>query len=315
MRTTLLYTLVVNALNLSLGLLVAHLLNRPLFLRGLWRSLILLPWVVPSYVVGLLWGFMWLKEGVINHLLVDVLGLLPQKPHWLIGPLTFVAIVLPTVWRSWPFVMVTYLAALQAIPQELYEAAMVDGATPFQAFHRVILPLALPGLAATAVYIFLTAWDELLFAQVLTTEATATIPVGIRNFVGNYQNRYDLVMAAAPQAPRPLPSGWSGWPFPCSSQKRRPGPSPSWRSMPWGASGSATGGGNSVLGTSDGGGRTSSSSSSLPTRTGPCTPRTSPKPSSPSSLRRRPGRRSTPWSTICARPCRESWSGRGSTTG
>jgi multiple sugar transport system permease protein len=89
-RTTLLYTLVVNALNLSLGLLVAHLLNRPLFLRGLWRSLILLPWVVPSYVVGLLWGFMWLKEGVINHLLVDVLGLLPQKPHWLIGPLTFV---------------------------------------------------------------------------------------------------------------------------------------------------------------------------------------------------------------------------------
>ena len=89
-RTTLLYTLVVNALNLPLGLLVAHLLNRPLFLRGLWRSLILLPWVVPSYVVGLLWGFMWLKEGVINHLLVDVLGRLPQKPHWLIGPLTFV---------------------------------------------------------------------------------------------------------------------------------------------------------------------------------------------------------------------------------
>lgn len=204
MRTTLLYTLVVNALNLSLGLLVAHLLNRPLFLRGLWRSLILLPWVVPSYVVGLLWGFMWLKEGVINHLLVDVLGLLPQKPLWLIGPLTFVAIVLPTVWRSWPFVMVTYLAALQAIPQELYEAAMVDGATPFQAFHRVILPLALPGLVVTAVYIFLTAWDELLFAQVLTTEATATIPVGIRNFVGNYQNRYDLVMAAATVATLPV---------------------------------------------------------------------------------------------------------------
>lgn len=81
---------------------------------------------------------------------------------------------------------------------------MVDGATPFQAFHRVILPLALPGLAATAVYIFLTAWDELLFAQVLTTEATATVPVGIRNFVGNYQNRYDLVMAAATVATLPV---------------------------------------------------------------------------------------------------------------
>jgi multiple sugar transport system permease protein len=81
---------------------------------------------------------------------------------------------------------------------------MVDGATPFQAFYRVILPLALPGLAATAVYIFLTAWDELLFAQVLTTQDIATIPVGIRNFVGNFQNRYDLVMAAATVATLPV---------------------------------------------------------------------------------------------------------------
>lgn len=91
-----------------------------------------------------------------------------------------------------------------SIPRELEEAALVDGATPFQAFRRVILPLALPGIAATAVYIFLTAWDEILFAQVLTNEATATIPVGIRNFVGNFQNRYDLVMAAATVATLPV---------------------------------------------------------------------------------------------------------------
>ena len=97
-----------------------------------------------------------------------------------------------------------YKGYLESISPSLEEAAMVDGATPFQAFHRVILPLALPGLAATAVYIFLTAWDELLFAQVLTTEATATVPVGIRNFVGNYQNRYDLVMAAATVATLPV---------------------------------------------------------------------------------------------------------------
>lgn len=91
-----------------------------------------------------------------------------------------------------------------SIPKELEEAALVDGATPFQAFRLVILPLALPGIAATAVYIFLAAWDELLFAQILTNEATATIPVGIRNFVGNYQNRYDLVMAAATVATLPV---------------------------------------------------------------------------------------------------------------
>jgi multiple sugar transport system permease protein len=154
-RTTILYSLVVNAATLSLGLLLAHVLNRPLFLRGLWRSLLLLPWVVPSYVVGLLWGFMWLKNGVINHLLVDILHLLPEKPSWLVGPLTFWAIVLPTIWRSWPFTMITYLAALQGIPQELYEAAKVDGATPWQRFRHITWPSIRPVTAILILYGFL----------------------------------------------------------------------------------------------------------------------------------------------------------------
>lgn len=85
-----------------------------------------------------------------------------------------------------------------AIPKELEEAALIDGCTPFGAFWRVILPVSLPGLIATGVYVFLTAWDELLFAWVLTTKAdVATIPVGIRLYVGQWQSRYDLLMAAA----------------------------------------------------------------------------------------------------------------------
>lgn len=84
------------------------------------------------------------------------------------------------------------------IPKEMEEAALIDGCTPFQAFRKVVLPLATPGLIATGVYIFLTAWDELLFAWALTTNtAAATVPVGIRLYVGQYQNRYDLLMAAA----------------------------------------------------------------------------------------------------------------------
>ncbi|WP_337845224.1 sugar ABC transporter permease [Thermus sp.] len=152
LRTTFLYTLVVNLLTLGLGLLMAHVLNRSLFLRGLWRSLLLLPWVIPAYVVGLLWGFLWLKDGMVNHLLVDVLHLLPERPQWLIGPFTFVAITLPAVWRGWPFAMITYLAALQSIPQELYEAARVDGATPWQRFRYVTWPLLRPVTAVLLLY-------------------------------------------------------------------------------------------------------------------------------------------------------------------
>jgi ABC-type sugar transport system, permease component len=108
-----------------------------------------------------------------------------------------------------------------SIPKELEEAAMVDGATPFQAFYRVILPLALPGLAATAVYIFLTAWDELLFAQ--CSPPRTSPPSG-----GHPQLRGQL--------PEPLRSGhgrsYGGPPFPCFPLLFRPSASSSRASPP-----------------------------------------------------------------------------------
>ena len=91
-----------------------------------------------------------------------------------------------------------------SIPKELEEAALIDGCTPFEAFIKVIIPSAMPGIVATGIYVFLTAWDELMFAWILTNESTYTIPVGIRNYVGNYQNRYDLMMAAATVATLPV---------------------------------------------------------------------------------------------------------------
>ena len=87
-------------------------------------------------------------------------------------------------------------AFFQAIPPELEEAALVDGCTRFGAFVRVVLPNAAPGLLATFVYAFLFAWDELLFATALTEQQAETIPIGIRNFIGNYNEEYDQLMAA-----------------------------------------------------------------------------------------------------------------------
>ena len=85
-----------------------------------------------------------------------------------------------------------------AVPRELLEAAQVDGCTVMGAFWRVLLPLSVPGIVATATYVFLSAWDELLFASVMTNSiATQTVPVGIRSYIGIYQNRYDLLMCAA----------------------------------------------------------------------------------------------------------------------
>jgi multiple sugar transport system permease protein len=83
-----------------------------------------------------------------------------------------------------------------AIPRDLEEAAMVDGCNRFTAFVKIVLPAAAPGLVATFVYAFLFAWDELLFVAALTQENAETIPIGIRNFIGNYQERTAQLMAA-----------------------------------------------------------------------------------------------------------------------
>jgi multiple sugar transport system permease protein len=83
-----------------------------------------------------------------------------------------------------------------AIPRDLEEAAMVDGCSRFTAFVRIVLPAAAPGLVATFVYAFLFAWDELLFVAALTQSHAETIPIGIRNFIGNYQEKTAQLMAA-----------------------------------------------------------------------------------------------------------------------
>jgi multiple sugar transport system permease protein len=88
---------------------------------------------------------MWQRdEGIINHVLVDVLHLLDHKPFWLIGSNTFFAIVIPTVWRAWPVLMLIFLAALQSVPEELYEAARLDGAGAWQRLRHITLPALWP---------------------------------------------------------------------------------------------------------------------------------------------------------------------------
>lgn len=144
-RNTLLYTIFVTIGTLSTGMIVALLLNRQFRGRSVVRTLFLFPWIIPTYVTGLLWGFMWQRGvGIVNILLVDWLHLLPTKPFWLIGPNTLWAIIIPTIWRYWPLSMLMLLAGLQTIPDELYEAAEIDGASPWSKFWMITWPMLKP---------------------------------------------------------------------------------------------------------------------------------------------------------------------------
>ncbi|MFA5927778.1 MAG: sugar ABC transporter permease [Candidatus Margulisiibacteriota bacterium] len=154
---TLIYGIVVTIGTISIGMIVALMLNRKFFGRALVRTFFIFPWVIPQFVVGILWGFMWQQNnGVINVMLYDwfkfdkimqFIGfhVSSTKPFWLSGdPRTLVAIILPTMWRGWPLSMLMLLAGLQGISQDYYEAADIDGANGWQKFWQITFPLLKP---------------------------------------------------------------------------------------------------------------------------------------------------------------------------
>ncbi|MCP2169421.1 carbohydrate ABC transporter permease [Goodfellowiella coeruleoviolacea] len=96
-----------------------------------------------------------------------------------------------------PFSIWLLAGYFDAIPRELDEAALVDGTGPLGALFRVLLPAALPGVAAVAVYSFMTAWTEVLFASVLTTSETRTLAVGLRAYATQSNVYWNQVMAAS----------------------------------------------------------------------------------------------------------------------
>jgi multiple sugar transport system permease protein len=147
------YTFLTVAGTLGGGLAVALLLNRQMRGMKVVRTLMLTPWVVPSFVVAVLWGFMWQSDtGIVNKVLVDYTHLLGHRPVWLIGGNTMWAIVIPSIWRGLPFAMLIFLAGLQAIPDELNEAAEIDGAGAWRRLLFITLPLIRPLIAVQLLF-------------------------------------------------------------------------------------------------------------------------------------------------------------------
>ena len=152
-RNTAIYTFWVVTGTIGGGLAVALLMNRPMRGIKVIRTLMLTPWIVPSFVVAVLWQYMWQSDiGIINKVLVDYTGLLGHRPVWLIGDNSLWAIIIPSIWRGLPFAMLIFLAGLQAMPQELHEAAAIDGAGAFRRFRYITLPLLRPLIAVQLLF-------------------------------------------------------------------------------------------------------------------------------------------------------------------
>ncbi|RRO14911.1 sugar ABC transporter permease [Saccharopolyspora rhizosphaerae] len=136
---TVIWTFACVACHYGIGLGLAVLLNRRMRGRGLYRVLLILPWAVPVFISAFAWRYLLNADyGLVNWVL-EAVGLPGQV--WLgQSDLALVSVIVVNVWLGVPFMMVALLGGLQAIPSDLYEAAEVDGATPWQRFVHVTLP-------------------------------------------------------------------------------------------------------------------------------------------------------------------------------
>lgn len=154
---------------LVLGLIMALVLNQTFRGRDLTRGLLLLPWIVPASLSTLAW--LWIFDplhGVLNWALTQ-LHLIQTPIQWLGNPwLARLATIVVNIWRGTPFFGIALLAGLQTIPAELYDAARVDGATGWQMFWRITLPLLQPVLAVVTLFSIVQTLADFQIVYVLT---------------------------------------------------------------------------------------------------------------------------------------------------
>src|SRR5690349_11183207 len=150
---TLLFTVASVTLELTLGCVLALAMNRAFRGRGLVRAAVLVPWAIPTVVAALLWRFIFgAQAGIANAVLVD-LGVIHQPIVWFVHAATaWVPVILADVWKTTPFVALLLLAGLQNIDPALYEAAAVDGATPWWRLTRITIPLLKPAIVLVLIF-------------------------------------------------------------------------------------------------------------------------------------------------------------------
>ena len=179
---SLVWVVVAVGLQFSLGFATALLLNRAFPWRGLARALVIVPWALPSVIIGLVWTWMLdFNLGLVNTLGLRW-GLLDAPVAWLAQPGTaMVAVILAVVWQGFPFFAITLLAGLQGIPKELYEAAEIDGASTFNSFRNVTLPSLAPVIATALLLRMIWVANSLDLILVMTGggpgTATQTLPL------------------------------------------------------------------------------------------------------------------------------------------
>ena len=164
---TTIFTTVSILLELLIGMAIALVLDKSFRGRGLIRTVVLIPWALPTAVMGLAWAWIFNDQyGVAN----DILRILGQDTvTWLGEPAwAMIALIIADVWKTTPFIAIILLAGLQSISADLYEAHAIDGANPVQSFKQITLPLLAPQILIALLFRFAQSFGIFDLVQVMT---------------------------------------------------------------------------------------------------------------------------------------------------
>ncbi|MGB3139077.1 MAG: sugar ABC transporter permease, partial [Nodosilinea sp.] len=169
LRNTAVFTAVSLVIELGLGMMIALTLDQAFRGRGWVRTAAILPWALPTALIALAWRWIFNTEfGVWNDLLLH-LQLISGPVNWLGEPLwAMVAVIGADVWKTTSFVAILLLAGLQSISQDLYEAHALDGASPWQSFRQITLPLIAPQIMIAMLFRFAQSFGIFDLIQVMT---------------------------------------------------------------------------------------------------------------------------------------------------
>ncbi|VME64565.1 maltodextrin ABC transporter permease [Streptococcus pneumoniae] len=194
---TIIWALAASTLQIVIGIFTAIIANQP-FIKGkrIFGVIFLLPWAVPAFITILTFSNMFNDSvGAINTQVLPILAkflpfldgaLIPWKtdPTW-----TKIALIMMQGWLGFPYIYVLTLGILQSIPNDLYEAAYIDGAGHFRRFWQIVLPLVRPMVAVQALWAFMGPFGDYILSSFLLREKEYfTVAVGLQTFVNNAKN-------------------------------------------------------------------------------------------------------------------------------
>lgn len=192
LKVTFLFTIVVVLGHLAVGTILALAMNKKKPGVTVLRTILIIPWLLPDVVVALLYKWIFnANYGVFNTILIR-LGILQKNQAWLSTGSAFVILAIVCIWKGYALIMVNVMAGLQSVPEDIYEAAKLDGAKPVQTFFKITLPMIRP-VISTAVILDTVWWFKHYTIIKLLTDggpgsSTSTVSISIYKEAFTFHN-------------------------------------------------------------------------------------------------------------------------------